>query len=129
MTSPPRPTDTELALLRLLWLLGPSTVRQVHSAWEVDRGTVAYTTVLKLLQVMHEKKLVIRDTSTRSHVYTPVYDEGAVQRSLVSDLVGKAFGGSTSELVMRALSTHRSSPEERRRIRELIDELDEEGEE
>ena len=129
MESSPRPTDTELAILRVLWALGPSTVRQVHSAWEAERGVVAYTTVLKLLQVMHDKRLVVRDTSTRSHVYTPVYDEGTVQRSLLSDLVAKAFGGSASDLVMRALSSRHSSPEERRRIRQLIDRLDAEEEE
>lgn len=128
MASRPHPTDTELAILRVLWSLGPSTVRQVHSAWEEERGSVAYTTVLKLLQVMHDKELVVRDTSTRSHVYTPVYDERTVQRSLVADLVTKAFGGSSSDLVLRALSTRHSSAEDRRRIRELIDQLDAEEE-
>ncbi|MEN0063327.1 MAG: BlaI/MecI/CopY family transcriptional regulator [Myxococcota bacterium] len=127
MSSTPRPTDTELAILRVLWALGPSTVRQVHSAWESQRGPVAYTTVLKLLQVMHDKQLVVRDTSTRSHVYTPVHSEDAVQGSLVTDLVSKAFGGSAADLVMRALSVRPSSPDELHRIRELIDQLDAEG--
>ena len=125
MTNPPRPTDTELGLLRVLWVLGPSTVRQVHAAWEAERGHVAYTTVLKLLQVMHDKGLVLRDTSQRSHVYTPVHEEGVVQGSLVSDLVQKAFGGSAANLVMRALSVGQADAGELARIRALLDQLEE----
>ncbi len=113
-------------MLRLLWDHGPSTVREVHERWEAQRGRVAYTTVLKLLQVMHDKGLVVRDTSSRSHVYTPVHDRGEVQGSLVTDLMDKAFAGSAAGLVMRALSDRPANEEERAQIRALLDSLEEE---
>lgn len=123
--SDPRPTDTELALLRVLWALGPSTVREVHREWGRERGSVAYTTVLKLLQVMHDKGLVVRDTSQRSHVYTPVHDQQVVQGSLVTDLVNKAFSGSAAKLVLRALSDRPADSDELAQIRALLDRLEE----
>ena len=120
-----RPTDAGLALLRVLWALGPGTTREVHRAWERERGTVAYTTALKLLQVMHDKGLVVRDTSRRSHVYAPAHDQQVVQGSLVTDLVNKAFGGSTVELVLRARSDRRIHADDPARIRALPDRLEE----
>lgn len=119
---PIRPTDAELVLLRILWRTGPTTVREVHRALERERDSeVAYTTVLKMLQIMHEKKLVLRDESQRSHVYTPVHSEGEVQGRLVADLLDRAFGGSASSLVMRALTERPADREELDEIRKLID--------
>ncbi len=117
--SRPRPTDAELEILRVLWQLGPSTVRQVHEAL-ATRAT-GYTTTLKLMQIMAEKALVVRDESARTHVYSANVTEADTQTQLVRDLMKRAFGGSAKALVMRALTAEETSPEELREIRKLID--------
>ena len=117
--TPPRPTDAELAILRVLWARGPATVRQVHEALADARET-GYTTTLKLMQIMAEKRLVTRDESARTHVYEARLDRDATQRQLVSDLVDRAFGGSAAALVMQALSQHPATAEELTEIRKLI---------
>ena len=113
-----KPTDGELAILRVLWSLGPSTVRQVAGALGRDTG---YTTALKLLQIMTEKGLVRRDETLRTHVYEAASTEGQTQQTLVSDLLNRAFGGSAAKLVMQALATSKTSPEELAEIRRLLD--------
>ena len=118
--STPRPTDAELAILRVLWERGPSTVRQVHDVLVAERPT-AYTTALKLLQIMTEKGLVRRDETDRTHVYTPRLTEEQTQRQLIRDLLDRAFGGSASKLVMQALNARRATPEELGEIRKLIE--------
>ena len=118
--SRPRPTDAELAILRVLWAQGPSTVRQVHDALVEARDT-GYTTTLKLMQIMAEKGLVTRDESERTHVYTARASQGSTQRQLVSDLVDRAFGGSAAALVLQALSAHPASPDELQEIQRLIE--------
>jgi len=124
MTTPrspaPRPTDAELAILRVLWDRGPSTVRQVHEVLGRERPA-AYTTALKLLQIMIEKGLVERDERDRTHVYRARLSQEQTQRQLVRDLVDRAFGGSASKLVMQALASRRASPDELREIRRAID--------
>jgi predicted transcriptional regulator len=115
----PRPTDAELAILRVLWARGPSTVRQVHEALADDRET-GYTTTLKLMQIMAEKGLATRDESARTHVYMSSVSEQQTQGQLVADLVDRAFGGSAAALVLRALSTHKPSAEELGEIQRLI---------
>jgi predicted transcriptional regulator len=115
-----RPTDAELAILRILWERGPSTVRQVHDQLARDRSA-AYTTALKLLQIMTEKGLVERDERERTHVYRAKLSEDQTQRQLVRDLLDRAFGGSAGKLVMQALATRRASADELRDIRNLID--------
>ena len=117
MSARRRPTDAELAILRVLWAQGPSTVREV--AEEMGREG-AYTTVLKLLQIMTGKGLVRRDESARTHVYRASRSERAIQRQLVRDLADRAFGGSAARLVMRALSAKQASPEELAEIRALL---------
>jgi len=112
-----KPTDAELAILRVLWARGPSTVRQVTETLGRDTG---YTTVLKLLQIMTEKRLVRRDETTRTHVYEAAYSEDQTQRQLVSDLVERAFGGSAAKLVLQALATRRATPQELAEIRRLL---------
>ena len=116
----PRPTDGELAILRILWDRGPSTVRQVHDVLAHERQA-AYTTALKLLQIMTEKGLVSRDESDRAHVYQARLTEEQTQRQLVGDLLDRAFGGSASKLVMQALATTRATPDELQEIRRLLD--------
>lgn len=117
-----KPTEAELTLLNILWKLGPATVRQVHETVSETQKT-GYTTVLKILQIMHEKALVIRDESNRAHVYAAANSETFTQSSLLKDLVSKAFGGSTSKLVMRALNNS-TSKEEIADIRQLLNELE-----
>src|SRR3954467_13718011 len=116
----PRPTDGELAILRVLWARGPSTVRQVHDVLSRDRPG-AYTTTLKLLQIMTEKGLVRRDDADRSHVFQARMSEAQTQRQLVRDLLDRAFGGSASKLVMQALAARRATQEELGEIRKLIE--------
>lgn len=97
-----KPTEAELSLLNVLWDLGPATVREVHEKISLSQKT-GYTTVLKILQIMHDKNLVIRDESKRAHVYAAANSQMHTQSSLLKDLITKAFGGSRSNLVMRAL--------------------------
>ncbi|AZQ82899.1 BlaI/MecI/CopY family transcriptional regulator [Colwellia sp. Arc7-635] len=120
-----KPTEAELSLLNILWKMGPATVRQIHETVSQTQKT-GYTTVLKILQIMHEKSLVIRDESNRAHVYAPANSEMVTQSSLLKDLVLKAFGGSTSKLVMRALDDS-TSKEEIEDIRQLLNELEQQS--
>ena len=124
-STPSQPTSGELEILRVLWHRGRSTVRDVHEALRERR--VGYTTVLKLLQIMTEKGLVKRDESERAHVYEVRVPQEQTQTQLVRDLVDRAFGGSPGRLVMQALSSRKATPEERDRIRQLLDELEGEG--
>ena len=119
----PRPTDSELTILRVLWRGGPATVRAVHDELSKLQDT-GYTTVLKMLQIMTEKGLVRRDESERSHVYEPVCSEQQVQRQLLGHLLERAFGGSAQKLVLQALSAKKSSPEELAEIRKLLDRIE-----
>jgi len=119
----PRPTDAELEILGVLWELGPCTVRQVHDRLSKQRE-IGYTTILKLMQIMSEKNLLMRDESERSHVYRASVKQAVTQKQLVKDLVSRAFGGSTEKLVMQALSSKRASAEEIADIRRLLDELE-----
>ncbi|MGQ0636098.1 MAG: BlaI/MecI/CopY family transcriptional regulator [Planctomycetaceae bacterium] len=119
----PRPTPAELAILRVLWERGPSTVREVTEAMRPERGT-GYTTALKFLQIMTEKGLVRRDESTRTHIYEATLPAGQTQRQLVRELLDKAFAGSAQQLVLHALSAKKSSKAELAEIRRLIDDLE-----
>jgi BlaI family transcriptional regulator, penicillinase repressor len=113
-----KPTDAELGILRVLWTRGPSTVRQIAEVLGREAG---YTTVLKLLQIMTEKRLVVRDESARTHIYKPAYTEDQTQRQLVTDLLNRAFDGSAAKLVLQALAATKSSPEELAEIKKLLD--------
>jgi predicted transcriptional regulator len=120
-THPQRPTDAELEILQVLWQRGTSTVRQVYDVLSEKRD-LAYTTVLKMLQIMHEKGLVVRDETDRSHSYSAARPQAEVQEFLVTDLVERAFGGSAEKLFMSAIGSTSASPEELTRIRALLDE-------
>ena len=124
MTAAPiRPSDGELAILRVLWSRGLSTVREVHTELSKDRD-MGYTTVLKLMQIMVEKGLVARDERARSHTYRPLQGEAATQRCLLSELLQKAFAGSRRDLVLQVLETEPASLEELEDIRKLLDEAE-----
>jgi len=120
----PRPTEAELSILAVLWRLGPSTVRTVQEELGHETG---YTTALKLLQIMIEKGLVTRDDSQRTHVYAAAVAREQTQRQLLGHLLDRAFSGSAQQLVMQALSSKPSSPEELSEIRKLIDEIERKG--
>ena len=118
-----RPTDAELAILRILWDRGPSTVRDVNKALKSGRAA-GYTSALKIMQIMLEKKLVARDESGRSHVYRAAVPRETTQRHIVADLLERVFGGSARALVLQALSAKPAGPEELAQIRKLLDEFD-----
>jgi BlaI family transcriptional regulator, penicillinase repressor len=122
-TNLPRPTAAELAILRLLWQRGPSTVREVQESLHNERGT-GYTTALKLLQIMTEKGLTRRDDRERTHIYQAALPAETTQRQLVRDLLDRAFGGSAQPLVLHALSANRTSKAELAEIRQMLDELE-----
>src|SRR5262249_11939416 len=106
----PRPSEVERAILHVLWVKGPRTVRLVHAEVGEVRKT-GYTTVLKLMQIMSSKGMVERDVSRRSHVYRAVIKRSQTQRRLLSDLLHRVFRGSSRDLVMQALSAQRAAPE------------------
>jgi len=112
-----KPTDAELGILRVLWARGPSTVRQVAEEMGREGG---YTTVLKLMQIMTEKRLVRRDESARTHVYEAAFTQDQTERQLVSDLLDRVFDGSAAKLVLHALAARKSTPEELDEIKKLI---------
>ncbi len=118
-----RPTDAELEILNVLWQRGPSTVRDVYDALSQTRE-MGYTTVLKLMQIMAEKRLVVRDESNRTHVYEARAPREQTQRQLLGELMERAFDGSPKKLVMQALSSTKASAEELAEIRQMLDELE-----
>lgn len=117
---PPKPTAAELEILQVLWEHGPSTVREVCDVLSQSKPT-GYTTVLKLLQIMTSKGVVVRDEKERAHVYKANAPAESTKRQLVSDLVQRAFAGSASQLMMHALSGKKTSPEEIEKLRRLLD--------
>jgi len=119
----PRPTDSELEILRVLWIRGPSTVRDVFDVLNESKPT-GYTTVLKLMQIMADKKLVRRNEEQRAHVYEAQLPEEQTQNQLLGDLLNRAFGGSASRLVMRALSSTKTSKQDLVEIRRMIDDME-----
>jgi predicted transcriptional regulator len=115
---PKKPTNAEVAILRVLWSRGPSTVREVATAMGRE---AAYTTVLKLMQNMTDKRLVRRDESARTHVYAAAQPEEQTQKQLVTDMLEKVFNGSAAKLIMQALAASNTSPKELAEIRKLLD--------
>ena len=119
----PVPTDRELTILGILWDKGPSTVREVNEAMNQD-GATGYTTTLKLMQIMTEKGLLLRDESQFKHIYKPAISEEKTQKQLVGDLLDRAFAGSAEKLVMRALSAKKVSAKELGKIRKMLNEFE-----
>lgn len=122
----PLPTDAEFRVLDALWTYGSQTVRELHERLR-DGWSVRYTTVLKILQNLHDKGLVSRDDSARSHVYDAAVDREWATRGFVSELADRVFEGSAARLVLRALSSQPATKEELDQIRELLDRLEEES--
>jgi BlaI family penicillinase repressor len=120
-----RPTDAELEILNVLWINGPSTVREVHEEINGRRPT-QYTTVLKQLQIMAAKNLVQRDEQQRAHVYKAAQEREWTQRQIAGDLLQRAFGGSARSLLMGALSARKASRDELAEIRQLLDDYEKE---
>ena len=122
-SQPPKPTDAELAILRVLWQRGPSTVREVWEQLSPQQGT-GYTTVLKTMQIMVEKGLLARDETDRSHVYQPARSEVQTQRQVIGHLLERLFSGSAPKLVMQALAAKKATPAELAEIRKLLDKME-----
>ncbi len=126
MVNLPKPTEAEVEILSVLWDKGPVTVREVHTELAKARE-IGYTTVLKLMQIMTGKGLLLRDESQRSHVYRPKQKPEAMQRRIVRDVIAKVFSGSTEQLVLRALSSRKSTPDQIAEIRKMLDQLEREN--
>ena len=121
---PTKPTVAELEILGVLWTSGPSTVRGVFETLSSKKET-QYTTILKLLQIMHQKGLVVRDERERAHVYKAAQSQAQTQRSVVGDLLDRMFEGSAAKLVQHVLETKAASPAELADIRRMIAEAEE----
>lgn len=115
----PKPTAAELELLQALWPLGAATAKQVHEAMLANKPELAYGTVLRLMQIMHGKGILIRDESQRSHVYAPAQAQEALRTNLLQDLIDKAFSGSAKALVLAALRSG-ISKKDRAEIEDLL---------
>jgi BlaI family penicillinase repressor len=120
--APFKPTESELEILQILWEKGECTVRDVHEILEQNKDA-GYTTTLKLMQIMLEKGLVDRDTSSRTHIYRSIVNQQKTQQQLVSKMINNVFNGSASRMVMQALGNHSASKEEINSIKAYLEEL------
>ncbi len=114
-----KPTDSELEILQVLWEKGDATVREVHEQL-IETKDCGYTTTLKLMQIMHEKGLVLRDDSSRTHIYKPNVSRDKTQKQLLNKMVDSLFSGSHSQLVMQALGSNTISQKELEEIQQLL---------
>jgi len=117
-----KPTESELEILQILWEKGNCTVRDVHEILEKSKDS-GYTTTLKLMQIMHEKGLVARDTSSKTHIYTALVNQQKTEQHLVNKMIDNVFNGSAARLVMQALGNHTASKDEIDSIKKYLDEL------
>jgi predicted transcriptional regulator len=122
-TNQVRPTKLELSILNVLWQKGPATVREIHAVVNASKPT-AVNTVLRMLQIMTEKELVMRDDTVRPQIYRARYSQQQTQTHLVKDLIQRAFDGSVKDMVMRALSTRRPSPKTLKAMEKLLEEFE-----
>lgn len=123
MSSNIKPTDSELEILNILWEKGPSTVRDIHAELEKSKDA-GYTTTLKLMQIMHDKGILKRDTASKSHVYTANVSQEKTQGQLLKRMIDNVFNGSASQLVMQALGNHKADKKELDEIRKYLDDLE-----
>ncbi len=121
----PKPTESELEILSLLWQMKKATVREIHEKLAENKDT-GYTTTLKIMQNMNAKGFVKRDEQNRTHIYAPSVDKRDTQKNLLNNFVATAFGGSSKNLVMQALGQGNSSKEELEEIRAFLDQLENE---
>jgi len=119
-----KPSDSELEIMQILWEKGPLTVRDINDLLNQNRR-VGYTTTLKIMQIMTEKKMITRDTGQRSHIYSPILDPGVVQTNILDHVIKTAFQGNTTNLVLRALGNSRATPAEMEEIKALIEDMEE----
>jgi BlaI family transcriptional regulator, penicillinase repressor len=117
-----KPTESELEILQILWKKGNASVRVVHEELLATKEA-GYTTTLKLMQIMHEKGLVKRDDSIKTHIYQPAVSKEKTQKHLLNKMIDQVFGGSPGELVMQALGNHKASAEELEEIQKILDNL------
>ena len=118
-----KPTESELEILGVLWEKGAGTVREVHEILEKSKDA-GYTTTLKLMQIMNEKGLLKRDTSSKTHVYEAAISKENTQQQLLNKMIDTVFNGSASQLVLQALGNHRSSQEELDKIKQYLDQIE-----
>jgi predicted transcriptional regulator len=118
-----RPTESELEILSILWEKELATVREVHEIIHQTKD-VGYTTTLKLMQIMHEKGLVSRNESAKTHIYTPVFAKEKAQEQYISKMIKTLFSGNSSQLVLQALGNHQTSNEELAEIKSLIEQIE-----
>ncbi len=118
-----KPTESELSILRVLWKSGPSTVRDVNTSLNLVRK-VGYTNTLKMMQLMHDKGLLSRDESNRSHIYSPTIEAEDIRSNLLNHVIDTAFEGSTSSMMIHALGNYKASPEEIEAIRSLLNNIE-----
>ena len=117
-----KPTESELEILQILWQKGTASVREVHEELAKTKEA-GYTTTLKLMQIMHEKGLVKRDDSIKTHIYQPAVSREKTQKHLLSKMITTVFGGDTTQLVIQALGNHKASAEELEQIQKMIENL------
>jgi predicted transcriptional regulator len=117
-----KPTESELEILNILWRKGNASVREVHEEL-LQTKEAGYTTTLKLMQIMHEKGLVKRDDSIKTHIYQAAVSKEKTQKQLLNKMINSVFGGSPGELVMQALGNHKASAEELEEIQKMLDNL------
>ncbi|MCA9136401.1 MAG: BlaI/MecI/CopY family transcriptional regulator [Planctomycetales bacterium] len=118
-----QPTEVELQMLRILWDLGPSPVRDIHSHLNASKGT-NYSTTVKMLSVMLDKGLVRRDETVSPHIYRPAFTRQSAGKRLMKDLVEKVYDGATMSLVLHAIKSMKASPQELSEVRRLLDEME-----
>ncbi|SEV90100.1 Predicted transcriptional regulator [Chitinophaga sp. YR573] len=118
-----KPTESELEILGILWDKGASTVREVHEILEKTKDA-GYTTTLKLMQIMHEKNLLTRDTTSKTHIYEAAISQESTQQQLLNKMIDTVFNGSASQLVLQALGNHRSSKEELEKIKQYLNDIE-----
>ncbi len=121
--TPQKPTAAELEILHVLWSRGPSTVREVYDALR-EKKALGYTSVLKFLQIMTTKGIVRRNETQRAHVYEACQPAEQTKRQFAGDMLQRVFEGSASQLMMHALAGRKSSREEIRELRRLLDEYE-----
>lgn len=120
-----KPTNSELEILQVVWKRGSATVREVNEELSKDKGTeIGYTTTLKLMQIMHEKGLLERETSSRTHIYKALISRSSTSQNMIDSLIDTVFNGSAAQLVMQALSNKNSSREEIEMIKKHLESLD-----
>lgn len=117
-----KPTESEMEILQILWDKRSCTVREVHEILEKNKDA-GYTTTLKLMQIMHEKGLVERDTSAKTHIYKALVSQQKTEQHLLRKMIDNVFNGSASRMVMQALGSHQASPDEIESIKKYLDEL------